>query len=147
MISIISTTIAKTTYLQQTNSKNALIDSGTGMMLIDNESYNDFISIQSINENCKYSTSSSIYFCCCEKSLPQIQFNLPNNNQLLIESENYLSPMQGGLCILAVSSQINENYMIFGDVLMRNYFVAYNKSGNTMGFSLPKENKNKLFLK
>ena len=26
--------------------------------------------------------------------------------------------------------------MIFGDAFMRNYFVAYNKSGNTIGFSL-----------
>ena len=53
--------------------------------------------------------------------------------------------LQGGYCALGVQSNggLGIDLMIFGDSLMRNYFVAYDKSNSKVGFSAPESQKAK----
>lgn len=44
--------------------------------------------------------------------------------------------MSGSYCALGVDkSDKSDDMMIFGDSVMRNYFVAYDKKNNRVGFS------------
>ena len=52
--------------------------------------------------------------------------------------------LQGGYCALGVQPiGFSMYFMIFGDSLMRNYFVAYDKSNSQVGFSAPESQKAK----
>lgn len=44
--------------------------------------------------------------------------------------------MQGGYCALGIDKTSKDiDMMIFGDSVMRNYFVAYDKKNDRIGFS------------
>ena len=44
--------------------------------------------------------------------------------------------MQGGYCALGIDKTSKDtDMMIFGDSVMRNYFVAYDKKNDKIGFS------------
>ena len=51
--------------------------------------------------------------------------------------------LQGDYCVLGIESNegLGMDLMIFGDSLMRNYFVAYDKSISKVGFSAPESLK------
>eukprot|EP00828_Plagiopyla_frontata_P030070 TRINITY_DN3901_c0_g1_i2.p1 TRINITY_DN3901_c0_g1~~TRINITY_DN3901_c0_g1_i2.p1 ORF type:complete len:148 (-),score=12.71 TRINITY_DN3901_c0_g1_i2:166-609(-) len=140
MVAVNSTTIDQITTQQEINSKTAIIDSGTGMLVISYSSYQTLIQSQHVQSYCKYYESNQIYICYCDRDYPSIIFN--GDMKYIVHSENYLAPMQGGICALAVISQTQaqeDMRMVFGDALMRNYFVAYDKQNNQIGFSKPQK--------
>lgn len=51
--------------------------------------------------------------------------------------------LQGGYCCLGIDDADNYGIgmMIFGDSIMRNYFVAYDKTKSLVGFSKPESLK------
>lgn len=50
---------------------------------------------------------------------------------------DYMLPLQGGYCVLSIDTNPETwvPFMVFGEAMFRNYFVAYDKTNQRIGFS------------
>lgn len=73
----------------------------------------------------------------CPTGMPDFVIALDGASGLKIPSSEYLTPY-GNQCLLRVNDGGNGKVAnIFGDVLMRNYYVAFDQENLRVGFATP----------
>lgn len=128
---------------------NAIIDSGTTLMLLPNFAYDSFVSYlyaecstntlvgvcneggQLLNSSCFTMESDQI------NAFPNFNFNF-NGLTLSLKSSQYLYPLSSDgftyYCMGIGSSGDISNFTIFGDVFMQNYHVVFDRKNSMIGF-------------
>eukprot|EP00828_Plagiopyla_frontata_P026311 TRINITY_DN343_c0_g2_i3.p1 TRINITY_DN343_c0_g2~~TRINITY_DN343_c0_g2_i3.p1 ORF type:complete len:362 (-),score=46.06 TRINITY_DN343_c0_g2_i3:1305-2390(-) len=132
---------------QEQSAMNAVVDTGTSFLIMGRSGYNMVRENEAIQQ-CQWNSQYETYICICSGDYPTIWFQ--GDLTYIAVHSDYLINLQGGYCALGIQSQVGLGiaFMIFGDSLMRNYFVAYDKSSNKVGFSVPNQQNanNKGFL-
>eukprot|EP00828_Plagiopyla_frontata_P045384 TRINITY_DN774_c0_g1_i2.p1 TRINITY_DN774_c0_g1~~TRINITY_DN774_c0_g1_i2.p1 ORF type:complete len:357 (+),score=42.77 TRINITY_DN774_c0_g1_i2:2-1072(+) len=137
-IPIQSTIIDSYSQPQDYNAQSAVVDPGTSILVVGATGYT-MLMTNNLIAQCKFDDQSGFYICSCNAAYPSITFVSSTMNFTAVSSD-YMIKLQGGYCILGVqTNSLAQNYMTFGDSLMRNYFVAYDKTNNKIGFSSPKQ--------
>ena len=68
-----------------------------------------------------------MFICPCNGTYPTITFS-SGSLDLIVVASNYMVTLQGGYCALGVQANMGYSVMIFGDSVMRNYLVAFDKT-------------------
>ena len=136
VISIANTTIGKVTTTQAENMTNAVVDSGTSVLMVDSNAATQLHKQGWIKDLCKSAVEGE-YICTCIGEFPDVYFNTPDGHQFHVVPDDYMVPLVGEVfCLLGIMEmEIDMPVMIFGDAFMRNYFVAYDKVNKKVGFS------------
>ncbi|KAL4478816.1 hypothetical protein ABPG73_002031 [Tetrahymena malaccensis] len=116
------------------NSNQVLIDSGASFMHLTKSLYDKFIHNYA-SKICYYQYGE--YVCSCQKEI--LEQNLPilkfytQEGILQVSPQDYIIN-KSQKCILAIDFQETFNFNILGDILLRKYFVMFDKQKQQIGF-------------
>ncbi|EAR97490.1 hypothetical protein TTHERM_00437390 (macronuclear) [Tetrahymena thermophila SB210] len=133
LIDVIGFYMNDSDYTDSSN-QTVLIDSGASFMHLTKSLYDKFIHNYASNV-CFYQYGE--YVCSCQQeilnqNLPIIKF-YTQEGILQISPQDYVIK-KGQKCILAIDFQDTFDFNILGDVLLRKYFVIFDKQKQQMGF-------------